>query len=375
LIDTQNYSIRANIKLPNGSVSLRGVAISPDSRYAFVSHVLGRSRVPATQLEQGWLNTNAVSIIDLEKKECISTVLLDQMARGAANPWGISLTPDGGELVVALAGVHQLAVIHVEPLLKKLQGMGPQANSGEYRRIGRPDTDLTFLDPFYRRVALKGRGPRPVLARGGRVYVGSYFSGSVESIDLANAKAPPRQVSLGEQPAETETRRGERLFHDATLSFQGWQSCSTCHVDGRSDGLNWDLTNDGVGTTKNTKSLLFSYATPPVTWTGVFPSINECVPHELRTILFASRPAEDAAAMVEYLKSLRPVPSPLGDRTITIDVPTLREVWRTAPYLHDGRASSVKDIFLNFNPERLHGKTGALSTAELDDMIQFVLSQ
>ena len=27
------------------------------------------------------------------------------------------------------------------------------------------------------------------------------------------------------------------------------------------------------------------------------------------------------------------------------DTPTLREVWRTAPYLFDGRAATMKDVF------------------------------
>jgi cytochrome c peroxidase len=174
-----------------------------------------------------------------------------------------------------------------------------------------------------------------------------------------------------------------------------------------------------VGTTKNTKSLLFASATPPLTWTGLFPSIADCVPYELKTILFASPPKEDGLAIIAYLTSLQQIPSPqlekgnklsaaaqrgrlaftkagciechkgehltamqmrnvgtstLGDRTSAFDIPSLREVWRTAPYLHDGRAASIKDIFVKFNPQKLHGKAANLSPQELDDLVQYVLT-
>ncbi len=212
-------------------------------------------------------------------------------------------------------------------------------------------------------------------------------------------------------------RRGEELFDDASMSFQGWQSCSTCHPGGRSDGLNWDLTNDGIGNTKNTRSLLFADRTPPSTMTGLFESLEVCVAFEIRTILFASRPKTDADAIVAYVSSLEPMPSPHvhqagatavaergkhvfekagcsechvgdyftiqenravgtyteGDHNRRFDVPTLREVWRSAPYLHDGRAPTLKSIFTQFDPDNLHGDHVQLSEQELDDLINYVL--
>ena len=54
-------------------------------------------------------------------------------------------------------------------------------------------------------------------------------------------------------------RRGEFYFHNATICLEGWQSCSSCHPDGRADGLNWDLLNDGYDNPKNTRA--FSWHT------------------------------------------------------------------------------------------------------------------
>ena len=56
------------------------------------------------------------------------------------------------------------------------------------------------------------------------------------------------------------------------------------------------------------------------------------------------------------------------------DTPTLVEVWRTAPYLHDGRAITIKEVITKFNRDSLHGKTSNLSAQELEDLSAYVLS-
>jgi cytochrome c peroxidase len=56
------------------------------------------------------------------------------------------------------------------------------------------------------------------------------------------------------------------------------------------------------------------------------------------------------------------------------DTPTLVEVWRTAPYLHDGRAATLMDMFTKHNANEKHGRTAKLSKEELEDLCEFVLS-
>ncbi|MBR5605843.1 MAG: cell surface protein, partial [Verrucomicrobia bacterium] len=79
------------------------------------------------------------------------------------------------------------------------------------------------------------------------------------------------------------------------------------------DGLNWDLLNDGIGNPKNTKSLLLSHRTPPCMSTGIRADAETAVRSGIRYILFAVRPEAEAQAMDAYLKSLKPLPSPLLD--------------------------------------------------------------
>lgn len=77
-----------DIRLENGSNALRGATLSPDGKYLFVSHNLGRFTVPTSQLQQGWMNTNAMSVVDVASLEFKGAVLLDEPERGAAGRVG-----------------------------------------------------------------------------------------------------------------------------------------------------------------------------------------------------------------------------------------------------------------------------------------------
>jgi len=64
-----------------------------------------------------------------------------------------------------------------------------------------------------------------------------------------------------------------------------------------------------------------------------------------------------------------------GDKGRKFDTPSLVEIWRTAPYLYDGRAATIKDVVTTFNPQDKHGRTSDLSEREIKDLVEFVLSQ
>jgi hypothetical protein len=52
------------------------------------------------------------------------------------------------------------------------------------------------------------------------------------------------------------------------------------------------------------------------------------------------------------------------------DTPTLIEVWRTAPYLVDGRAATLREVF----SDHKHGVMKNLTENELDELTEFVNS-
>ncbi len=121
VIDTRTNRPLARVRLPDGSSGVRGIAASTDGRFVYVTHVLGRYQLPTSQIERGWIQTNAVSVIETAKPQLLNTVLLDDINMGAANPWGVLCTADGKQLVIAHAGTHELSVIDRPALHRKLE--------------------------------------------------------------------------------------------------------------------------------------------------------------------------------------------------------------------------------------------------------------
>jgi cytochrome c peroxidase len=54
------------------------------------------------------------------------------------------------------------------------------------------------------------------------------------------------------------------------------------------------------------------------------------------------------------------------------DTPTLLGVYRTAPYLHHGKAKTLRDVLTTCNAEDKHGKTSQLKADEIDDLVEFL---
>jgi YVTN family beta-propeller protein len=429
VIDLAAGKVSKELTLPNGSGLLRDIRVSPDGKYAAVAHTLARFHLPTTQLERGWMNTSALTLIDLAAMKPINTVLVDNVDSGGANPWGVAWSADGKYLCVTHAGTYELSVIDAPALLAKLAKMPEKEQPGQkidYASASRiaadVPNDLAFLVNIRQRLKLPGRGQRALALLGNRAWVVNYFNDSVTTVEFAAEYPKPVEIALGATKPMTVVRKGEMLFNDATICFQGWQSCASCHSsDARVDALNWDLLNDGIGNPKNNKSLLLSHRTPPAMGVGVRDTAEAAVRAGIRHILFTVQPEEVPAAIDEYLKSLRPIPGPLLEKgklspaatrgkklfqsdavgcadchpsglftdlkshdvgtrgqydrpTDKFDTPTLIEVWRTAPYLHDGSAVTVRGVLTSGNRENRHGKTAHLTPQQVDDLVAYVLS-
>lgn len=421
VIDAATGSVVSSIPLPNGSMSARDIAISPDGAYAYVTHILARYQLPTTQLERGWINTNALTVIDVAARKYVNTVLLDDVDLGAANPWAVACTDDGKYLCVTTSGTHELSVIDRNGLHAKLNRIANnEIVSDVSLSAADVPNDLSFLVDLKRRLKLSGNGPRGLALIGTQAYIAEYFSDSLGVVDVnPEIRAKARSIALRDAKPMNLVRKGERLFNDAGICFQSWQSCASCHPgEARVDALNWDLLNDGLGNPKNTKSLLYSHKTPPSMSLGVRSTAEAAVRAGIRHIQFVVRPEEDAVALDAYLKSLEPVPSPhlvngtLSDSALrgqelfasvgctrchnsewytdldrydvgtgkhreegkAFDTPTLIEVWRTAPYLHDGRARTMTDVLRTHNPNDKHGRTSHLSDEQINDLSEYILS-
>jgi YVTN family beta-propeller protein len=56
------------------------------------------------------------------------------------------------------------------------------------------------------------------------------------------------------------------------------------------------------------------------------------------------------------------------------DTPTLLGIYRTAPYLHHGKAETLEAVLTTLNPQDRHGKTSHLTSAQIADLVEFLKS-
>jgi cytochrome c peroxidase len=63
--------------------------------------------------------------------------------------------------------------------------------------------------------------------------------------------------------------------------------------------------------------------------------------------------------------------APSPDTVSSLNVPSLRGLARSAPYLHTGSARTLSERLMN-NPRDLHGKTSILSAQEKDDLVAYL---
>lgn len=400
VIEMDGFTKVKDIKLANGSNALRGICITPDGKYVYVSHNLGRFAVPTSQLQQGWMNTSAFSIIDTEKQEFVGAVVVDEPERGAAGIWSIDC--DNDHIYISHSGTHEVSVIDHPALREKFEA---------YPNKAVLDYDLNFLYGIRERIPLQGNGPRSMVLTDGKLIIPTYFADVLNVMDINTREITATELNPGR--TESDINKGEKYFNDASHCFQNWQSCNGCHPgDARTDGMNWDLMNDGVGNSKNCKSMLFSHVTPPNMISGIRAHAEIAVRAGYNFIQFFDISEEDAVCVDEYLKALRPVPSPLlvngelsdlakeGRKVFEKlkcgechsgpyytdmkyhrigedvefekgwDTPTLREVWRTAPYLFDGRAATMEEVF----EVHKHGIDKKVSKKDIEALVEYVNS-
>jgi CxxC motif-containing protein (DUF1111 family) len=188
----------------------------------------------------------------------------------------------------------------------------------------------------------------------------------------------------------------------------------SCHQeDGTVDGLNWDLANDGLGNPKSAKDLINGHDTAPAMWGAVRADLDDGIAGGQR---FEGFVADDARqkALLEYFGHPELAPNPYRGRepesvgrgrllflaagcdichpapTFTdgrihdlglasradyrsrFDTPSLRGTYRIGPWLHDGRAKTLHEVFTVHNPDDVHGRTKGLTAQELDDLVAYL---
>lgn len=219
---------------------------------------------------------------------------------------------------------------------------------------------------------------------------------------------------------------GRKLFFSATDARMNDPStgisCATCHLEGREDGHVWNFP-DGPRQTPSLQGRMLG-KTAPFHWNGEFNDLLAFMTHTVTNRMGGAgvTPAmeQQVAAFIESMpKADNPhsnTPADVMARGRTaydkaecgschngeaftnntfanvgtyviggqvpdnlsflpfggLNTPSLLGLARTAPYLHDGSAQSLKARIMTGKNSNTHGKTAILTDAEVDDLVMYL---
>lgn len=343
----------------------------------------------------------------------------------------VEFSPYGNIAFVALQGVNKITMIDVT------------SNS----RLGLLDST--------------GLAPQGLVmnADGSRLFVHNFLTRTVkvfntEDIVLSNNFTPVVAATIStiiHEKLAPQVLEGKQVFYNAAderMTFAGYISCASCHLDGASDERVWDFTDRGEGF-RNTHSLLGKggMSMGNVHWTSNFDEIQDFendmrngfkgkgfLPDAVFSLVSdplgnpkagLSRELDALAVYVTSLNKVHASPYRNNDGSLTADgiegkilfqelgcgschagrdftdrktgamhnvgtmqpssgkrrtvaltgfgTPTLKGIWETAPYLHDGSARTLKDVLVTRNVDKKHGDLSNLTETELDKLVAYLL--
>ena len=420
VIDTARAVVVDRMPL-HGVAGVFHLALSGDGRLGAVAEYHPKNMIPLAHLEHGGAFEDTITVFGADVGGAVE-VPLDELERYASQPFGVTIAPDKSHIYVTSGGSEMVTVIDVPRLIRFIRT--------------HPTSFVQDLSASANYVVARipvGLNPRGLTMTpdGRRLFVANRLDDSISVIDTRSNHVTST-IKMDGPKKVSAIRHGEQTFYSARYSFQGQISCSNCHIDSTFDGIEWNLEPDGFGrSTVDNKLLEGVKDTEPFKWTGTNPDMaTECGP---RTEKFFWRSENyDSATLAElttYVRSLEPRPNrwkqangeltpaqergqaifaravdkfkkpipeynrcafchsgPKGtsqkifdvgtrkptDNTGLLKAPMLTNIALTAPYLHDGSARSLEEIWTVFNPDDKHGRTNDLTKDELNDLIEYL---
>jgi YVTN family beta-propeller protein len=423
VVETNRSTVTRRLSVPGANL-VQGVAVAPSGDFALVTLIRTKNLVPMTRNAQGWIMTNGIGVLWEDGR--VDQLLLDQVNDFFADPTDVVFSRDGRYVFVTGGGVQEVAMIDVEKMIALLERATP-----DERKNVLPDHLGTSLEFTVTRIPV-GRSPRGMAVSPDNryLYVADGLDDAVSVIDIA-ARERVRVIDLGGPSTITEARHGERIFHSAAPTFARQFSCHSCHPDGGVDGITYDIEPDGLGINPvDNRTLRGIYDTAPFKWAGTNITLRRQCGPRLAAFFTRSDPFtnEEASALERYIVTIARPPNrhvngdaltaaqrrgkqiferrhdksgnPLEptercafchaapyftnrniydvgtaswlDTKTRFDVPHLNNIYASAPYLHDGRAKSLEEIWTVYNPHDTHGRTNDLTKDQLNDLIEYI---
>ena len=435
-IDTRTQTVAERIMIPGVlELRQIAEAPSRLGGYLLVPFMRPKNLNPLVRVEQGGMLTHGMAVVQppgpagttgrlAHRGSKVTEVLLDDIDYYYAGTYGAAFTPDGSVALVTSSEARVVSLIDTARLQKRLRQVPAE------ELADRLDSAQTFV---VRRLPT-GDDPRAiVVSPGGRyAYIANRLDDSLTVVDVPRQRIAST-IDLGGPEVITSLRRGERLFHNASYCFQGQFACATCHPEKHLDGLAWNLETPKLGWDRVANRTLRGIAeTAPYKWNGRNPDLETQCGWRIAKFLFRSEgfTTPELKDLVAFEKSIPLSPNrhlapdgqlteaqergrqifyrtttndgkeiPVENRCDTchpagshytsktsfdvgtaakfdtsglFDTPQLDRVYQDAPYLHDGEALSLEEIWTLFNNYDKHGVTSDMNKNQLNDLIEFL---
>jgi YVTN family beta-propeller protein len=337
---------------------------------------------------------NSVALNDLSAQR-VRRITVDTIDRPVNMPFALALDRFRNILYVINAGSNSVSVI--------------DTNGGR---------TLAHIDV--------GSNPRgAVLSRDNSIlYVHNVLDNSISILDTRNYKITDTPVIASQGKTPVDVIIAQQFFYTATdrrMSANGWLSCANCHFDGMSDGRVWRGFPDGP---RRTPVLYDLSVTGPYNWSGTWDELAD-VDHKIRWLQGGTGLIEDGPPspplgdpnagrsvdldlLTSYLMKLEGPTPPFAFDPAAVkrgqqvfeeqgcaschagaigtdlqmhdvgtgegkafDTPSLRWLWLSAPYFHDGSAATLQDVFTDGGAHSLVNK---VSPGDIDALAKYLLT-
>ena len=408
---------------------MENVAFTPSGDMAVATLIRPKNLIPAIQVERGWMMTHGIGIIEKGNDGRIIQLLTDEPNAYYSDPFDIVITPDGQKAFISHSGVDVITVIDLNAI-RKLLAESTQEELDYYSH------HLGISSRYVIKRIKTGANPKGmVLSPDGKLlYVAERLEDKIAIINTETLESV-NSIDLNGPSRITVARQGRRVFSNSGGTFQNQYGCYTCHPDAHEDGLVYNMAGTDMGRNlANVQTLRDIGDIAPYKWNGKNSSIYKQDGMRFSTILTRTEAFnyDDLDALVAYIvtgiknpPNLRYNPSgnltdaqkrgkkifyrthtncgkeiPVDNQCATchpppyftnkkmadvgtlsdtddpmlFDVPQLNNVYESAPYLHDGSAATLEELWTKFNDEDKHGVGNDMTKDQLNDLVEYLKS-